>query len=326
MSTLSIQVRSKFKSSGVRPVDPRHDMRAVVDLIGIGFGEELDPQGLKILQKMQQIARRGTWAQIYPGSISTPSGFVWVTGRRVVGNLSLRRAFPYGTGGWLIGNVVVHPDYRGRGISRALMDAAINAARDAAARWVGLEVRVDNDIARGLYERLGFTACGQTQHMIRPDALPWPAYSHPQRAWQVSRPRDASTWTRLADMIYTPNQRRVLETHASLYTFGGWFHKLELWFSRQRDGAWVQQKADPRLAVHVRTDYQYRFHLWDILVHPDETETGAGEALARAFLGVRRYRPWPIVAVTADQPFLVGELEATGFQCHRTLLQMILTL
>jgi ribosomal protein S18 acetylase RimI-like enzyme len=49
------------------------------------------------------------------------------------------------------------PTARGRGLARALVAAAVDWARDRRARTVKLRVDVDNTVARGVYESLGFT-------------------------------------------------------------------------------------------------------------------------------------------------------------------------
>src|SRR5690554_2076858 len=96
----------------IRALDPSHDMPTVLNLIEMGFSEELDPKGWKMLRQMRRMYQPGCLAQaIYPPDSGT-RGFVWVEDGRVVGNLSLRHAQPRSNQGQLIGNVVVHPDYR----------------------------------------------------------------------------------------------------------------------------------------------------------------------------------------------------------------------
>ena len=77
--------------------------------------------------------------------------------RRVVGYLCL----------WEIGeeihitNVAVHPEFRRRGIARALLSAVLEDARHRALRVIALEVRPSNREARTLYDSLGFRAVGR---------------------------------------------------------------------------------------------------------------------------------------------------------------------
>jgi ribosomal protein S18 acetylase RimI-like enzyme len=51
----------------------------------------------------------------------------------------------------------VVPDRRGRGLGRALMDAAMEAARDAGAAHMDLGTAETDTAARALYESLGFS-------------------------------------------------------------------------------------------------------------------------------------------------------------------------
>lgn len=53
-------------------------------------------------------------------------------------------------------SIAVDPLYRGNGIGRALMEAVIDRLIKRGARYIGLEVRVSNQGAIKLYERLGF--------------------------------------------------------------------------------------------------------------------------------------------------------------------------
>jgi len=72
---------------------------------------------------------------------------------RVVGYVSavIRRD---GTGH--VVSICVDPDYRGRGIGKALMNEILKKLRESGVCRVRLEVRVSNEVARRLYERLGF--------------------------------------------------------------------------------------------------------------------------------------------------------------------------
>ncbi len=62
---------------------------------------------------------------------------------------------------WHILNVTVHPLHRGRGIGAALVTAAMTAGDSVPNIGQTLEVRVSNDRAIGLYERLGFVTHGR---------------------------------------------------------------------------------------------------------------------------------------------------------------------
>jgi len=59
-----------------------------------------------------------------------------------------------------ITNVAIHPDYRGKGLGRALMLDSMATAVKHKARAMTLEVRESNIIAQNLYFSLGFEKAG----------------------------------------------------------------------------------------------------------------------------------------------------------------------
>lgn len=306
---------------GLRPLDPRHDFPEIVALIELGFREEMDPLGQKLLAQMRRRACYGIWSQLLWGGPLNLEGFVWEEQGRVVGNLSLRRALPAWNDGRIIGNVVVHPDYRGRGIARALMQAAEATSRTGGARWLGLEVRADNAAAYALYTQLGFRAVSEVEHLLHPGTS-WPRMDAPRAIWRRSQPLDRLLWAGLAEKTMSRIQAQVLEIRPDLYTFGGFERTLDLWFSHERELAWIEDAADPQLAVSVQTDLRRRFHVWELLVLPNADASRAREAVARAFASVSSRHHWPVVTFVNSKTALANVLQQLGFVRHRLLTQM----
>ena len=56
--------------------------------------------------------------------------------------------------------ITVHPEHRGLGLARRLIDAMLADARQRGARRILLEVRRGNEAARGLYRAYGFGEIG----------------------------------------------------------------------------------------------------------------------------------------------------------------------
>ena len=59
-----------------------------------------------------------------------------------------------------LGNVAVLPERRGEGIGRTLLRESIAVAASRGTRSLYLEVRESNEVARGLYEKVGFNVVG----------------------------------------------------------------------------------------------------------------------------------------------------------------------
>jgi len=301
-------------------------MPTVLDLIEIGFRAELDPQGWKMLRQMRQIARSNTLSRAVHSTGPNPVGFVWVEDGQVIGNLSLRHAQPRSHHGRMIGNVVVHPDWRGHGIARALMERAIQAVQEQDARWVGLEVRANNLVACRLYEHLGFRPVGRTVHLLRPDGMEWPRPPQPALVWRRSKPQDDTHWKRMAAMMHSYDQRLVLEIAAQPFQFGRLEHHLSLWLGRQREQAVLHEDETGAvtMAIQLKTDRRFRFHVWELLAAPEPGDRDAQEIVNQCLDRMKRFPPWPAIAMVPEQSPLVDRLTAIGFGHHRTLQQMIL--
>ena len=64
-------------------------------------------------------------------------------------------------------NVAVHPDFRRHGIAETLVSALVEELKAIESRCLTLEVRVSNDPAIGLYEKLGFIEVGRRKNYYR---------------------------------------------------------------------------------------------------------------------------------------------------------------
>lgn len=90
--------------------------------------------------------------------------FVALLGDRAVGLIAAQQedaATVYLYSLWL------DPDARGHGLARPLVSAALDWARNQNVRVVTLRVALDNAVARGVYENLGFTAAAEATQPAR---------------------------------------------------------------------------------------------------------------------------------------------------------------
>jgi GNAT superfamily N-acetyltransferase len=97
------------------------------------------------------------WAPVAAERVAMPlSGYIWEEDGRLVGNLSLIPLNKQGKRVYFIANVAVHPDYRRKGIARALTEAGMDYVRRRHVSTAWLQVRTDNPNALNLYLSEGF--------------------------------------------------------------------------------------------------------------------------------------------------------------------------
>lgn len=315
--------------TGVRPFDPYRDLGAVAELIGIAFGDGLDPAGQAALADMRRVARWGAllgWLYPYEWSgLGSTSGFVWVEDGGVVGNVSMRRSTEWG--GFLVGNVAVLPDWRGRGIAGALMEAALDEIVSQGGRWAGLEVEVDNQVARRLYEGEGFQELGRVLHMLRPAGLPWNGMSPHHPSLRHGRGRDSSALIDLLRAVVPENLRPLLELRLRDYQ-PNWERALDQFLEGRREMWWVVEDSGAICAAARVLRERGRYpHRLEVLVSPEHTGRFESVLLQQA---VASLRGAPKKAVEILLPnateSLVAELQAAGFKELRVLVQMRLDL
>jgi len=171
---VAVIARPKTEASGLRPLEPSRDLAEVARLIQIAFADELDRAGRAALREMRNMSRLGPllwWLDRASIEFSELlSGFVWVEEGRIVGNITVSRAAP-GSHRWIISNVAVAEPYRGQGIARTLMDAAIELICEWGGKLITLQVRDNNAPALHLYRSLGFQEIFGTAY-LRLDHVP----------------------------------------------------------------------------------------------------------------------------------------------------------
>lgn len=159
MSSITIPARVEAHPH-LRPLSILRDLPSVADLIEMCFSNTMDSDGKRYVQDMRRAGNDNSflhWANRAADTASLPlSGYIWEENGKIVGNASLVPFRHKKQHIYLIANVAVHPDFRRRGIARALTQRAVQHAREKKVNNIWLHVREDNPGAIELYSKLGF--------------------------------------------------------------------------------------------------------------------------------------------------------------------------
>lgn len=305
----------------MRPFDARRDLQTVADLIELGFSETLDDEGLRYLSQMRATAtsyKQFGWLGIagHLGNFSM-AGYVWEEAGQLVGNLNL---IPYLAGArrnYLIANVVVHPNYRRKGIGRALTVRAIEQARSAGAPAVWLHVRAENQGAIALYESLGFVERARRTTWISQGESP-----KPELAGDILiGPRLRQHWPQQRAWLQTNYPQELLwNLPLKINSLNpGLFGWLERIFDTNTIDQWAVQRRDKLAGV---ISYQANLGIANLLwlAAPGDADDAALQALllsARRNISARR-------PLTLDYPAgqSAAALQVAGFRARQTLIWM----
>src|SRR5215208_3180724 len=112
----------------------------------------MDSNGRAAVREMRSLSHLGPGLSVLLGMNDLAQGvglgFVWIEDGRLVGNTSIYPGNLPGNSTWIIANVAVHPDYRGRGIASQLVQASLDTIqRRSRSQHVAavLQVEAGND-------------------------------------------------------------------------------------------------------------------------------------------------------------------------------------
>jgi len=316
--------------TGLRPIDLHTDLRPIADLIDEAFADELDASGRASLREMRSLARMGPLLYLMLPSGSDMGGFfrgfVWESGGQIVGNVTLQQLDEQGKR-WMIANVAVRQSYRGQGIARTLMEAALDRIRQLGGDWVLLQVRQDNAVACGLYERMGFAELVAETHLHAPAVPSLPRQPLPPGAeifalYDGDRSAMQSLWRQaVPEVVRTWGVRRPNDLHQySDSTVAQWWGRLTGQGYRQRLGLWVDHSLMGVLDIDFKRRGEHRLN---VLLHPQLAGQWDAPLLAHGLVRLRAQPDHPVSAVLYDyQPDAVTAMQDFGFRRTTVLVTM----
>ncbi len=326
MSSITIQVKANDHPH-LRPLNVLRDLSAVADLIEICFSPTMDNEGQRYLSDMRRASHDDNflrWASRMTETASLPlMGYVWEQDGQIIGNASLIPFRDKGKRVFLVANVATHPDYRRRGIGKALTERVMKQARDKGASAIWLHVRDDNSGAIKLYQELGF------QEMAR--RTTWYAsldthVVYPNTDIQIV-PRQPRFWPQQLDWL-----RRLYPDNLSWYHswnlnslrpgLWNWLYLLFVDFNVKQ---WVAIRGDKLLATLAWMPQGGRSESLYAATPPASSgdEAPQPEALTALLIHARHmttYHSQLTLEYPADE--MPEALRAAGFKPRRTLLWM----
>ena len=321
MSSITIPVKTKDHPH-LRPLNVLRDLSAVADLIELCFSPTMDNDGQRYLSDMRRASRDDSflrWATHVSETASMPlMGYVWEQDGRIIGNASLIPFRDKGKRVYLIANVATHPDYRRRGIGRALTERVMKQARAKHASAIWLHVRDDNPSAIKLYQDLGFQEIARRTTW---QGTPESRLSVPDTKIQIV-PRQARFWPQQQDWL-----RRLYPKDLSWYQswnmnalrpgLWNWFYLLFIDFNIRQ---WAAVQDNELLATLT---WMLQGGRSDSLYAATSPTSLGREALTSLLIHARRVITYP-PSLTLDYPAdeMVDAILAAGFQLRRTLLWM----
>lgn len=305
----------------MRPLNVLRDLSTVADLIELCFSPTMDNEGQRYLSDMRRAShddRFLRWASHMAETTSLPlTGYVWEQDGRIVGNASLIPFRDKGKRVYLIANVATHPDYRRRGIGRALTERVMKQAHNKNASAIWLHVRDDNPGAIQLYQDLGFREIARrTTWGARPD----PFLSKPNSDIQII-PRDPRFWPIQQSWLRrlypdALNWYHAWNINALRPGVWNWLYRLFVDFNIRQ---WAAVRDGTLLATLAWMPQGSRSEPMYAATGPDS----GPEALTQLLIHARRVLS-NHSSLSLDYPAdqMVDTIRAGGFQPRRTLLWM----
>jgi ribosomal protein S18 acetylase RimI-like enzyme len=327
MAVIATPIHNLSTISQLRAFNPARDAKAATDLVEMCFADTLDPDGSHYLQRLHDSAYRNTlagWISPFEPASLPRMGYVWEEAGHLVGYLSLIPFQHQHQNHHLIANVSVHPDWRGRGIGRALTRHALEYGCQHRAKSTWLQVREENAPAVHIYRTEGFAERARRSTWVSASASSLRQNTRPSDDIYIRARRSQDwelqqTWlnafypAELAWHLPLDQQMFVPGLAGMFYRFLGWIN-LRHWVAQSSQGV--------RGILSCLSEEGYADTLWLALPNLENTPAN-NRALATMLRNARRETPRnrPL-SLNLPASILGDALLESGFTIQQTLLWM----
>lgn len=322
---ITVPVRAA-SGNGPRPTDLNRDIPQVIRLLELVFGRPMGNLGDQLLAG--SLSQPAFLWRLHPVAAKLGLGYVWEVNGRIVGNATLITSQTPGR--FLIVNVAVHPDFRRRGIARALVHSLLGMVQERQGREVLLQVVHDNEAAISLYRSLHFQSLGSVTTWFVPafrlrelevsaNDAPFIRELH-QREWRAAYQLD--------QLAMPPELNWPDPLAADTYKHNIW-RRLSDAINGRHAETWVTAVAGSKLSSMIAIWSEWaRPHQVRLRVHPDWRGQLERPLLAKALRRLHLYLPQRDVSLVhpADDTVVNRLLKEANFRPRRTLLHMRLAI
>ncbi len=161
-------------NKSIRPLNLSTDLKEIANLLFVCFSDSMDEDGKRYIEYLRRFSQSPLFtkmAERNPEKYSLPGeGFVYEDKGKLVGNITLSPMKCQDEMIYLISNVAVLPEHRGKGIAKTLTRTALQYIESKGVKQVWLQVKQENQAAIDLYTQFQFQSFMTRTTWIRKNA------------------------------------------------------------------------------------------------------------------------------------------------------------
>ncbi len=306
----------------MRPLDIKNDLIKVANLIELCFADTLDQDGRRYISQLRLAAKNPSLTG-FPGYLGqSVAGFVWEEEGNIVGNISLIPILALNKQAYLIANVAVHPDFRLRGIAKALTNTSLDQIKKRKIKSVWLQVNSENPIAHQLYSSLGFME--RSRRTTWHSQINFPPVIAKDQGIKIFTPK-RKDWAKQKKWLYTAYPSMVTwHLSINIKQLGpGLMTSMTRFINEKKIKQWAAYQ-DGRLigTLSWQSSKGMADWLW-LATAPENIDRVIKNLIPHARRSLKNNR---LLTINYEAGYAIEAFKEAGFKKHRTLTWMYLQL